>query len=296
MAGSISEISVRAPDRDSGGPVVDVHGALPPGGSALLLVHGYANSATAARESWGAFLDGIAAVKIGGWMPQNPTGVQWPGDEPIVVVNEAAYPQKIGVSRDSARRIDAYLRAVAGAAAPPLILSIVAHSLGCRLVAELLQCLSQPPAHGVIVDRVVLMAAAVPTDRVDRGKPLRSGVEWALGVQALFSEGDDVLKLAFPIGETAGGDGFFPTAVGRHGGPGSTWLTTQQMAHAGRLYGHSNYWPGVESAAAAASFLRIPVAGSIPERATAVHAPAEANAIDARMLGERRIASRPLPA
>ena len=297
MGGAIPEISVRAPDRDSGGPVVDVHGELPAGGSVLLLVHGYANSATAARESWAAFLAGIAAVKIGGWMPQNPAGVQWPGDEPIIVVNQAAYPQKIGVSRDSASRIGTFLRATAGGTTgPPILLSIVAHSLGCRLVAELLQGLSQPPAHRVIVDRVVLMAAAVPTDRVDRGKPLRPGVEWAGGVGALFSEGDNVLKLAFPIGETAGGDGFFPTAVGRHGGPGSTWLSTQQMAHAGALYGHSNYWPGAESAAAAAAFLRIPVAGAIPARGTARNTPAESNVIDSRRLGGRRIAGRTLPA
>ncbi len=297
VAGTLPEISVRAPDRDSGGPVVDVRGALPPGGSVLLLVHGYANSATAARESWAAFLGGLAAAKIGGWMPQNPTGVQWPGDEPIVVVNQAAYPQKIGVSRDSARRIDAFLRATTGGTAgPPILVSIVAHSLGCRLVAELLQCLSQPPTHRVIVDRVVLMAAAVPTDRVDRNQPLRPGVEWAGGVEALYSEGDHVLELAFPIGETVGGDGFFPTAVGRHGGPGSTWLATQQMAHAGALYGHSNYWPGGESAAAAAAFLRIPVAGAIPARATARNTPAESHAIDARQLGGRRIQVRSLPA
>ncbi|MGH7670888.1 MAG: hypothetical protein ACRENQ_15490 [Gemmatimonadaceae bacterium] len=297
MSGALPEISVRAPGRDSGGPVVDVHGELPAGGPVLLLVHGYANSATAARESWAAFLEGVASARIGGWMPQNPTGVQWPGDEPIVVVNQAAYPAKIGVSRDSARRIDTFLRAAcSGTAAPPIVLSIVAHSLGCRLVAELLECLSQPPAHRVIVDRVVLMAAAVPTNQVDRGKPLRPGVEWAGGVDALYSVGDDVLKFAFPIGETAGGDGFFPTAVGRHGGPGSTWRSTLEMAHAGRLYGHSSYWPGEESTAAAAAALRLPVAGAIPARATACNAPVASNAVVSRTLGERRLDPRALPA
>ena len=297
MGAFLPEISVRAPDRNSGGPVVDVHGALPAGNSVLLLVHGYANSAAAARASWAAFLDGLARVRIGGWLPQNPTGVQWPGDEPIVVVNQAAYPQKIGVSRDSARKIDEYLRRLGGGpVGPPVVLSIVAHSLGCRLVAELLERLSLPPAHRVIVDRVVLMAAAVPTAKVDRDEPLRPGVEWAGGIEALHSEGDNVLKLAFPIGETAGGDGFFPTAVGRHGGPGSTWLATAQMAHAGRLYGHSDYWPGEESAAAAAAFLRIPVAGAIPSRATARNTPAGPNAIGSRELGGRLLERRALPA
>ena len=295
MRGPLPEISVRAPGLDSGGPVVDVRGGVL-AGSVLLLVHGYANSASAARQSWTSFLDGIARAKIGGWMPQNPTGVQWPGDEPIVVVNQAAYPQKIGVSRESARRINAFLRGLGGAGTPPIVLSIVAHSLGCRLVAELLECLSLPPAHGIVVDRVALMAAAVPTDRVDRGKPLRPGVEWAGGIQALHSEGDHVLKLAFPIGETAGGDGFFPTAVGRHGGPGATWRSTEQLAHAGQLYGHSNYWPGAESAAAVAAFLGIPVARAIADRGTLRNTPAEAVPIVSRQLGGRRIAGRTLPA
>ena len=275
--------------------MVDVRGTLPAGGNVLLLVHGYANSAAAARDSWAAFLASIAVARIGGWMPQNPTGVQWPGDEPVVGVNQAAYPLKIGVSRDSARRIDAFLRRLAGPGGPPLTLSIVAHSLGCRLVAELLECLSQPPAHAVRVDRVVLMAAAVPTDRVDVGKGLRPGVEWARGIEAMHSEGDDVLRFAFPIGETAGGDGFFPTAVGRHGGPGATWLTTPLMAHGGHLYGHSDYWPGAESAAAAAAFLGIPVAGAIPSRATLRNTPARPAAIPSRRLGGRRIDGRSLP-
>ncbi|MHB1863688.1 MAG: alpha/beta hydrolase family protein [Gemmatimonadaceae bacterium] len=288
---------MRRPGCDSGGPLVDVHGALPPGGGAvLLLVHGYANSASAARDSWGAFLEGIAAVKIGGWMPRNPTGLQWPGDEPIAGLNQASYPLKIDVSRDAARRMDAYLRAMAGPGSAPLMLSVVAHSLGCRLVAELLECLAQPPAHSVVVDRVVLMAAAVPTDRVDRGEELRAGVDWAGGICALYSEGDPVLRLAFPIGETVGGDGFFPTAVGRHGGPGATWMVTRQMAHDGSLYGHSDYWAGPESAAAAAAFFWIPVAASVAARGTLAHGLPEVTAIPSRATPSRAIAARSLAA
>jgi hypothetical protein len=268
---------------------------MPLGGPVLLLVHGYANSATAARASWNAFLDHLAQVKIGGWLPQNPTGVQWPGDEPIVGINQASYPLKIGVSRDAARRLDRYLRALAPAGGRGLTLSIVGHSLGCRLVVELLQCLSQPPVHEVNVDRVILMAAAVPTDRVDRGRQLRPGVDWAGGVEVLHSEGDNVLRLAFPIGETAGGDGFFPTAVGRHGGPRFTWLRVLQMGHGGSLYGHSDYWPGIESATAVASFLRIPVAGSIAGRAMAANAPAPANTMTARSVPARTLPTHDLP-
>lgn len=294
--GSLPELSVRLPDRDSGGPVTDVHGSLPPaGGPVLLLVHGYANSAAAARQSWNEFLGHVATVKIGGWMPQHPTGVQWPGDEPIVGLNQLAYPEKIGVSRDSARRLDRYLRAFAPPGGPALTLSIVGHSLGCRLVIELLECLSQPPAHNVRVDRVVLMAAAVPTTTVDRQGAFRPGVAWARGIEVLQSEGDDVLRIAFPIGETAGGDGFFPTAVGRHGEPGSTWLSVLQMGHAGVLYGHSDYWPGIESAAAAAAFLRIPVAAGVAPRATAANALAGATIIPARTVTGWTLPSRDLP-
>lgn len=293
---ALAELSVREPGRNSGGAVVDAHGTLPPAGAVFLLVHGYANSATGARNSWRAFLDGIAAVKIGGWMPRNPTGVQWPGDEPIVGLNQASYPMKIGVSCEAARRMDVYLRAMAGPDGAPVRLSIVAHSLGCRLAVELLECLAQPPGHAVVVDRVVLMAAAVPTDRVDRGDALREGVDWAGGICALHSEGDQVLRLVFPIGETVGGDGFFPTAVGRHGGPAATWLDTQQMAHSGTLYGHSDYWAGLESAAAAAAFFWIPIAVSIGDRGTLAHGLPEATAIPIHATPCRAIAARPLAA
>ncbi len=297
MALPLPEISVRLPGRDAGGPAVPARGMLPPaGGAVFLLVHGYANSASDARESWSAFLDDLAAARLGGWLPRNPTGVQWPGDEPIVGINQASYPLKIEVAVRSAGLVADFLTAAAPASGPRLTLSVAAHSLGCRLAVELLRELAARPDHGVVVDRVVLMAAAVPTGSVDRDGPLRPGVFWTRGVQALYSAGDDVLRFAFPIGETAGGDGFFPTAVGRHGDPGSTWLSARQMNHGGKLYGHGDYWRGTESAAAAAAFLGIPVAASIPVRATVANDLVDGNAIAGRAIGARSIAARSLAA
>ncbi|HVZ78780.1 MAG TPA: alpha/beta hydrolase [Gemmatimonadaceae bacterium] len=277
---------------DSGGAVVPVHGDLGAATSAVvLLVHGYANSANAARESWTAFLQGIADETVGGWQPRV-VGVQWPGDEPLPVLNQASYPSKIGVARESAACVAEWLRSANGPGGAPMTISIVAHSLGCRLAVELLERIADDPgAYNVVVDRVVLMAGAVPTVRVDAGHELRDGAEFPHGTCALFSEGDDVLRIAFPIGETAGGDGFFPTAVGRHGGPGSTWTAAQQMAHsAGGLYGHSDYWPGREAARAAAAFLRLVVLAQPLARGLDAVAPPEPNVI-----GERTLASRALP-
>ena len=76
-------------------------------------------------------------------------------------------------------------------------------------------------------------------------------------LSAADSEGDPVLHWAFPLGETAGGEGVFPTAVGRTGGPAGTWHAPLPMAHDGKPYVHGSYWPGDESSTAVAFALRI---------------------------------------
>jgi len=273
MPTALNQISVREPGRNAGGGVVDPYYPadsdwLDGKGTALLLVHGYNNSRDAAISSFNTFIAGLEAVTGRSPLPWPVFGIQWPGDEPNAVVGAAVYGSKIGVAKQAADRILYLLRGTFGPGGAPIALHIVGHSLGCRLIANLIDHLADEwPNINVIVDRVTLMAAAVPTDRCQRNGSLRGGIDFANGVSVLYSRGDNVLEFAFPIGQTSGGDGFFPVAVGRHGDPSDAWRSRAEMSGAKGWYGHSDYWPGSESAAQAAAFMRLPVPSTIAENA-----------------------------
>lgn len=266
MTAPVGTISVREPGRNAGGGVVDAY--YPSGsptldgrGSVVIFVHGYNNSRDAAEQSYATFIADLETATGRSPLPWTIFGVQWPGDESNAIIGAALYGQKIGVAQKAAERIVDLLAASFGPGGAPIILSFVGHSLGCRLILDQLRLLSDKwPDINVVIDRVALMAAAVPVDRCKHGGSLRDGIDFANGVDVLWSRGDNVLHWAFPIGQTAGGDGFFPTAVGRNGDPTDAWRQRREMSGDKGAYGHSDYWPGAGSASDVASFLRQPVA------------------------------------
>jgi hypothetical protein len=147
-----------------------------------------------------------------------------------------------------------------------------------------------PP--NVFVGVVVLMAAAVVVKQVNAGGALRSAATLTLKNSVLYSEGDPVLHWTFPIGETAGGEGFFPTAVGRAGGPGATWHYPDPMSHNGQAYVHGSYWPGEESSTAVAFALGGAPARITPEHAMVTSPPPVENAIESRATPVRNLDTR----
>ena len=271
MPASLNTVSVREKGRNAGGAVVS---AYCPDGSdelsgqstALLLVHGYNNSRDAANDSFATFIRDLEAATGRSPLPWPVFGVQWPGDESNPVEGVMAYPSKIKVAAQAADKLVELMRGAFGPDGSPIVLNFVGHSLGCRLIADLLEAMSDRwNEFNVVVDRVALMAAAVPTDRCQSDGNLRGGLDFAGGVAALYSRGDWVLQYTFPPGQTAGGDGFFPVAVGRNGDPSDAFRLKAAMSGANGAYVHSDYWPGAESAAAVAGFLRMPVPASIPD-------------------------------
>jgi Alpha/beta hydrolase of unknown function (DUF900) len=266
----INEISVREHGSNAGGSVVGAYYGtdsewLDGKGAALLLVHGYNNSREAARGSFDVFVSDLENAGPRTSLPWPVFGVQWPGDEPNPILSAASYPLKIGVAAESANRIADLLRGTFGPGGAPLILYVVSHSLGGRLVVDLLaRLLAAREQFNIVVNRVTLMAAAVPVGHVDIDGDLRAGIDVTGGVCVLHSKGDLVLHYAFPIGQTAGFDGFFPTAVGRFGDPSNAWAKNRPMAHARKAYGHSSYWPGAESASEVAAFFGCAVPATTP--------------------------------
>ncbi|MBW7933250.1 MAG: alpha/beta hydrolase [Gemmatimonadaceae bacterium] len=301
MAIGFNQLSVRERGATKGGDVVpayDVSGydTIDGKGRVLLLVHGYNNSVDVALRSFSAFVESLEQLAGRPCLPWSVYGVHWPGDEKNPVVSLFSYSSKIAVSRTSAASLFDYLKARSGPEGTPMSISIVAHSLGSRLTLELAEKFraSAASASGVVLERLVLMAAAVPVFRVEERGSLRAAVRSVRGACVLHSTGDRVLRFAFPPGQTVGKDGFFPTAVGRYGHPERTWQQALPMAdHShgrAKKYGHSSYWPGRESAAAAAAFLGLPVPVVPADRALEEHELPEAYAIEEHVIPERELA------
>ena len=151
-------------------------------------------------------------------------------------------------------------------------IDIVAHSLGCRVILEVMNKLAaEKQTLSAVFRGVCLMAAAVPLYMVDDGGHLRSGAELPTRLLVLHSYDDWVLAATFPLGQTLGGEGFFPGALGRYGAP------TGLPRPGGKLMslGHTQYWKSESISSEVASFLGLeplyqPLEHSTPERELAV--------------------------
>jgi alpha/beta hydrolase family protein DUF900 len=274
----VGELSVRM--QPAGGEVAPAVKVLPgsvsPNGQRqiVLLIHGYANDQPTASNSYQACIDHLNALPPAAStdLPSPIFKFYWPGDTRIRLFSTLSYPWEISYAVDSGQRLAEFLVNLAGPGSTPVQVHIVAHSLGNRVSLEMLQAFDATKCN-VVFASFSLMAAAVPIKRVQDPAQLLKAAHRPARTQALFSTSDLVLHLAFPLGETVAGDGFFPQAVGRFGNPSGTWSRTQQMSG----YGHSDYWPGtsaVPDAPVLARFLEVPAppvaaVNVIPERQVA---------------------------
>jgi hypothetical protein len=101
-----------------------------------------------------------------------------------------------------------------------------------------------------------------------------------------------VLHWAFPVGQTAGLDGFFPEAVGRFGNPSQIW--TQHADLTSDKYNHSDYWSGrtskdLRSADEVIGFLGRPVPSAVPSNGIVEHSLPDARELDANTIEARKI-------
>jgi len=287
------QLSVRM--QDSGGPVAPAvklsGGQMNGNDNVLILVHGYDNSFSDAEGSYSTFINDLSA-KFPTYIGQI-AEFYWPGDFPIPVISALSYPNQIQPAIESAQRLSAFLWNLMGARNGPMEISFVGHSLGCRVVLELLALWTGGMPPNIRLGTVVLMAAAVLVKHVDQGGPLRAAAMLTDDKLVLCSKGDPVLHWAFPVGETVANEGFFPTAVGRFGGPNQTWSASLPMFDSGKPYMHGSYWPGDESANAVALAL-----GGAPSRLIATagiveNGPAAENVISSRGTPVRSLTVQP---
>lgn len=217
----------------------------------------------------------------------------WPGDAdwagPLDNMDFLVYPATITRAQQTAAALSAYL----ASRRDVLNLNFIGHSMGCRVVLETIKLLQANPAFKIPIRKVCLMAAAVPTHKVFPRGDLEQALAAAAQVLVLYSPDDPVLAYAFPIGQTAGGDGFFPAAIGHKGdvplSPGHVDRSLVAQAT------HSDYWgwrdnaPSDHAARQIGEFLalssmhRRPVA---PDRAAPVRpAPSQRSVGSARTVG-----------
>jgi pimeloyl-ACP methyl ester carboxylesterase len=278
---------------DAGGPVsnaISPRDFSPRAPRLIILIHGYnvnRPNGEASFNTFGQLLQNhnVPELSVLGQV----IGFLWPGDVDIKFISGLLYPAKMQAARDSAARLAEFLIKLRGPNGSPIQIVLVAHSLGNRLSLEMItDLLVQPNRTWGRIEGFVLMAAAVIVEDVDKQGRLSPAAR-SLRTRTLFSEADKVLHWAFPPGETAAFEGFFPQAVGRFGNPPSTWTDQFDLSP----YDHGNYFPGLmtagklndRSAQYVAQFIGASVATALSVNEILVNRLAPTNEIGTRTIG-----------
>lgn len=122
--------------------------------------------------------------------------------------------------------------------------TFVAHSLGCRVVLEMLEALRRRSLGPFKNVRLLLMGAAVPVAMTRPTGYLYPAISFATLANVYFSQADLALR-AFRLGQFLGPkeEGIFPEAVGVNGGP--TQGTWDERLHM-RGFNHNEYWSNLK--------------------------------------------------
>jgi hypothetical protein len=238
----MEELSVRR--ADVGGDVSDrvsPPGWLPANSRVVIFIHGYNTTKPNARTGYTTFADllnrlGVPAQSTYGQL----VAFYWPGDLNLGIFSGITYPTAMGPARESAQRLGDFVRRLHGPQGAPIQLFLICHSLGNRVGLEMIRYLIQSRANSWgRIEACCLMAAAVPVGMVQDPSKLGTAARVAR-TRVLYSKDDVVLHWAFPLGETAAADGFFPQAVGRFGNPAGLWTYSGDL----QPYNHGHYWSG----------------------------------------------------
>jgi alpha/beta hydrolase family protein DUF900 len=257
----------------------------------IILIHGYNVNLQNGQNGYSAFgrllqTRGLQELSVLGQV----ISFLWPGDENIALIAGLFYPAKMQAARDSATLLAKFLVGLRGPNGAPIQVILVAHSLGNRVSLEMItDLIAQPNQSWGRMEGFCLMAAAVTTGMVDAGGRLFSAAR-SLRTRTMFSEADKVLHWAFPPGETAAGDGFFPQAVGRFGNPVPIWSERFDL----QPYDHGNYFPGLptgtgvddRSAQLVAQFVGVAVPIPLSTNQILPNVLPPGNAIPSRRLGD----------
>jgi pimeloyl-ACP methyl ester carboxylesterase len=215
----------------------------------LVLVHGFNSTDTEAAEAYSGFRTRQKEI----FSPRDPADYDrrfgdtfWPGDADLWPVLDRIdfliYPAAVHTAVSAAKDLAEVLWKM-----PNLQrVDFIGHSLGCRVTLETLLLLRTRTLP--MIGRVMLMAAAVPSEMLEGGgkfhELLRQLATEGTDIRILHSQQDPVLHYAFPPGQSlAGGKEASNRALGRFGPtpwmPGfRSTLTEREIAGAA----HGDYW------------------------------------------------------
>ena len=209
----------------------------------LIFVHGFNNSQAEASKTYRSMVKLLRGnVPTGGMARLGAIwDFYWPGDQ-------AARPLPIALIKgykDSLDHVDEVGRMLAEfLAAQPRrqYVSIVAHSMGCRVALEVLRRARDSPSpdgySGARIRGIFLLAAAVPVRqcRIGASASLYSTALRGSAERVFYSHSDWVLRCAFPLGQPLRREERGP-AVGLTGSPKPRWRSVQATG-----LGHGDYW------------------------------------------------------
>jgi hypothetical protein len=260
--GSRKEISLR--ERCYGGAVrrrakESPEGILRRSRRVLLLVHGFNVSLCAAEKSYEKFVGALPFRWRGRTL-----WTYWPGDATISGQgsNDPAglwsdlwsvirYSWQANQAEESALVLRDYLEEATNERTFPVRLSIIAHSLGCRLALEFIRLLGT--RKNVKLELVILMAAAVPQYLCKPHQRYDLSTHGDTNFIIYYSYRDEVLLGAFRPGQFAAATDptsriFGRAAIGRKGLTGTIPSNVRQRQV---FHRHGGYWSDRDIAIAA---------------------------------------------
>jgi pimeloyl-ACP methyl ester carboxylesterase len=224
----------------------------------VLLVHGYNNDQAEAGDSYFAMRSNldyllrtcgidktvrqdvqshIWELYWPGYMPlshRGPSGLKRKFYEPVM--SAPSYSLEVIKARGwVADRLSSYLNRIG-----PIEVFFIAHSLGCRVVLEVLERLLPSMISLMRCSGYLLMAGAVPIDQLMPSGRLRHTAALPPNRFCLHSWHDAVLLGAFPPGQILSGEipiYGLPVATGLTGWPAAMWSD-----HVGTSLSHGGYW------------------------------------------------------
>jgi pimeloyl-ACP methyl ester carboxylesterase len=202
------------------------------------LLHGFNVNRANGRAALTRFAQQLPSVTGG------VVAVLWPGDS---LLGPLSYSFEGNDADDTAAELARYIDRVV---TPGTELSLVAHSLGCRVAMETVRRLN---SGRYPVRQVCLLAAAIDDYSLALAESYRAAVAGSDRVAVLASKRDQVLRLAYPIGDLLQSFFFFlkdtaGLALGYHGPkPRREQLVPGNVIHVqipdSRGSNHSHYFP-----------------------------------------------------
>jgi pimeloyl-ACP methyl ester carboxylesterase len=223
----------------------------------VILVHGFNNTEMRAEDSYASMIKGLKECLPSGRVARlDPVWeFYWPGDQarsrlPLAMI------RGYRASLKETERVAELLADWLARRPRRQSVSIVAHSMGCRITLEVTRRAQElDPYPGARIRHIFLLAAAVPVNQCALGDPRASAYSRPLrgcAERVFYSRSDWVLRCSFPLGQPLMSAERGP-AVGLTGGPTLRWKSRQPTG-----LGHTKYWENPRVAEEICSRLGIP--------------------------------------